>query len=58
MSNNAASTNGREEIVAMRRNDGDAVVRDGQVIGNEYLIEAFVTLMMSEPHLRRMEPES
>jgi len=42
----------------MRRNDGDAVVRDGQVIGNEYLIEAFVTLMMSEPHLRRMEPES
>jgi hypothetical protein len=40
MWNNAASTNGREEIVAMRRNDGDVVVRDGQVIGNAFLIDA------------------
>jgi hypothetical protein len=40
MSNNAASTNGREEIVAMRRNDGDVVVRDGEVIANVYLIDA------------------
>jgi hypothetical protein len=38
--NNAASTNGAEEIVVMRRNDGDAVARDGEVIGNAYVIDA------------------
>jgi hypothetical protein len=38
--NNAASTNGREEIQVMRRNDGDAVVRDGEVISNAYVIDA------------------
>jgi hypothetical protein len=40
MSNNAASTNGAEESRAMRRNDGDAVVRDVEVISNAYLIDA------------------
>jgi hypothetical protein len=38
--NNAASTNDAEEIFVMRRNDGDAVMRDGEVISNAYVIDA------------------
>jgi hypothetical protein len=40
MLENATSTNGAEEIFVMRRNDGDVVVSDGEVISNAYVIDA------------------